>query len=228
MLEVLGNEPLLKNTVDGYAPRPDYRPQTKFETRGLAAGPRRSGPDLQASRLMLYPQIEPYRHGYLDTGDGHQIHWELCGNPQASRRSSCMAARQRLLAGAAPAVRSQPVQRARPARLPLHAARQPGAQHHLAPGRADIERLRTEIMGADKWLVFGGSWGSTLSLAMPRRIPPTSARAGARHLHGAQRRDPLVLPGRRCPSCSRTAGGIPGADPRGRARRPGPGLSQHA
>ena len=35
MLEVLGSEPLLKNTVDGYAPRPDYRPQTKFETRGL-------------------------------------------------------------------------------------------------------------------------------------------------------------------------------------------------
>ena len=38
MLEVLGNEPLLKNTVDGYAPRPDYRPQTKFETRGLRLG----------------------------------------------------------------------------------------------------------------------------------------------------------------------------------------------
>ena len=35
MLEVLGNEPLLQNTADGYAPRPDYRPLTKFETRGL-------------------------------------------------------------------------------------------------------------------------------------------------------------------------------------------------
>ncbi|ARP93396.1 tRNA (guanosine(46)-N7)-methyltransferase TrmB [Bordetella genomosp. 13] len=38
MLEVLGAEPLLRNTVDGYAPRPDYRPQTKFETRGLRLG----------------------------------------------------------------------------------------------------------------------------------------------------------------------------------------------
>ncbi|OZI38884.1 tRNA (guanosine(46)-N7)-methyltransferase TrmB [Bordetella genomosp. 5] len=38
MLEVLGAEPLLANTVDGYAPRPDYRPQTKFETRGLRLG----------------------------------------------------------------------------------------------------------------------------------------------------------------------------------------------
>jgi tRNA (guanine-N7-)-methyltransferase len=38
MLEVLSNEPLLANSVDGYAPRPDYRPQTKFETRGLRLG----------------------------------------------------------------------------------------------------------------------------------------------------------------------------------------------
>lgn len=38
MLEVLGGEPLLRNTADGYAPRPDFRPQTKFETRGLRLG----------------------------------------------------------------------------------------------------------------------------------------------------------------------------------------------
>jgi tRNA (guanine-N7-)-methyltransferase len=38
MLEVLGNEPLLQNTAQTYAPRPDYRPQTKFETRGLRLG----------------------------------------------------------------------------------------------------------------------------------------------------------------------------------------------
>ena len=38
MLEVLSAEPLLRNSVDGYAPRPDYRPQTKFETRGLRLG----------------------------------------------------------------------------------------------------------------------------------------------------------------------------------------------
>ena len=35
---VLGAEPLLKNTADGYAPRPDYRPVTKFENRGLKLG----------------------------------------------------------------------------------------------------------------------------------------------------------------------------------------------
>jgi tRNA (guanine-N7-)-methyltransferase len=38
MLEVLGAEPTLKNTAEGYAPRPDYRPVTKFENRGLKLG----------------------------------------------------------------------------------------------------------------------------------------------------------------------------------------------
>jgi tRNA (guanine-N7-)-methyltransferase len=38
MLEVLGAETALENTADGYAPRPDYRPVTKFEKRGLRLG----------------------------------------------------------------------------------------------------------------------------------------------------------------------------------------------
>lgn len=38
MLEVLTAETTLENTADGYAPRPAYRPQTKFETRGLKLG----------------------------------------------------------------------------------------------------------------------------------------------------------------------------------------------
>jgi tRNA (guanine-N7-)-methyltransferase len=38
MLEVLGAEPGLRNTAEGYAPRPDYRPLTKFENRGLKLG----------------------------------------------------------------------------------------------------------------------------------------------------------------------------------------------
>ena len=38
MLEVLGAEALLQNTVAGFAPRPTYRPQTKFESRGLRLG----------------------------------------------------------------------------------------------------------------------------------------------------------------------------------------------
>jgi tRNA (guanine-N7-)-methyltransferase len=38
MLEVLSGEPTLTNTADGFAPRPDYRPLTKFENRGLKLG----------------------------------------------------------------------------------------------------------------------------------------------------------------------------------------------
>ena len=38
MLEVLSAEPLLANTADGFAPRPDYRPLTKFENRGIRLG----------------------------------------------------------------------------------------------------------------------------------------------------------------------------------------------
>ena len=38
MLSVLSDEPLLKNTVEAYAPRPAYRPLTKFEQRGLRLG----------------------------------------------------------------------------------------------------------------------------------------------------------------------------------------------
>ena len=38
MLEVLSAEPLLENTAADFAPRPDYRPLTKFEQRGLRLG----------------------------------------------------------------------------------------------------------------------------------------------------------------------------------------------
>jgi tRNA (guanine-N7-)-methyltransferase len=38
MLEVLAAEPTLANTADGYAPRPDWRPLTKFENRGIKLG----------------------------------------------------------------------------------------------------------------------------------------------------------------------------------------------
>ena len=38
ILDVFAHEPLLKNTADGFAPHPGYRPQTKFETRGLKLG----------------------------------------------------------------------------------------------------------------------------------------------------------------------------------------------
>ena len=38
MLEVLSQNPQLRNTAETYAPRPDFRPLTKFEQRGLNLG----------------------------------------------------------------------------------------------------------------------------------------------------------------------------------------------
>jgi tRNA (guanine-N7-)-methyltransferase len=38
MLEVLSAEPMLSNSADGFAPRPEYRPLTKFENRGIRLG----------------------------------------------------------------------------------------------------------------------------------------------------------------------------------------------
>jgi tRNA (guanine-N7-)-methyltransferase len=38
MLEVLAAEPQLQNTAEGFAPRPEYRPLTKFENRGIRLG----------------------------------------------------------------------------------------------------------------------------------------------------------------------------------------------
>jgi tRNA (guanine-N7-)-methyltransferase len=38
MLDVLSQEKILANTCEGFAPRPDYRPLTKFENRGLRLG----------------------------------------------------------------------------------------------------------------------------------------------------------------------------------------------
>ena len=31
--------------------------------------------------LSLYPDIAPYKTGAMDTGDGHTLYWEACGNP---------------------------------------------------------------------------------------------------------------------------------------------------
>src|SRR4051812_50098982 len=36
---------------------------------------------MSPKRRTLYPPIEPYETGMLDVGDGHQLYWELSGNP---------------------------------------------------------------------------------------------------------------------------------------------------
>jgi proline iminopeptidase len=121
----------------------------------------------------LYPPIEPYESGMLDVGDGHQLYWEVCGNPAGKPAvflhggpgGGCNANHRRLFDPAVYKVllfdqrgcgRSTP-----------HAELEANTTWHLV---ADIERLRV-LIGAERWLVFGGSWGSTLALAYAETHP---------------------------------------------------------
>lgn len=139
---------------------------------------------------MLYPPIEPYRQGMLDTGDGHQIYWEMCGNPNGKPAvflhggpgSGCSPVHRQLfdpqrynvlLFDQRGCGRSHP-----------HASLDNNTTWHLV---ADIERLREEVMGADKWLVFGGSWGSTLALAYSETHPARTSELVLRGIFGLRR-----------------------------------------
>ena len=126
-----------------------------------------------ADRRTLYPPIEPYASGTLDVGDGHTLYWERCGTQGAKpvvflhggpgggclpnhRRQFDPARYDILLFDQRGCGRSTP-----------HANLEANTTWHLV---ADIERLR-EMLGIERWMVFGGSWGSTLSLAYAQTHP---------------------------------------------------------
>lgn len=115
----------------------------------------------------LYPPIEPFKTGMLDTGDGHHIYWEMAGNPDGKPAvflhggpgAGCSADHRRLFNPEKYCVLlfdQRGCGRSRP-----HANLEHNTTWHLV---ADIERLR-QMAGVEKWLVFGGSWGSSLALA---------------------------------------------------------------
>ncbi len=123
--------------------------------------------------LSFYPEIEPFETGFLDVGDGHTIYWERVGtrggkpavflhggpgggiNP-TQRRLFDPALYEVILFDQRGCGRSTP-----------HAELEANTTWHLV---SDIERLR-EMFGFEKWLVFGGSWGSTLALAYSQTHP---------------------------------------------------------
>ena len=120
-----------------------------------------------------YPPVEPYASGMLDVGDGHRVYYERVGTPGATpavflhggpgggvdadhRRFFDPARYDVLLFDQRGCGRSTP-----------HASLEANTTWHLV---ADIERLR-QLVGCDRWLVFGGSWGSTLALAYAETHP---------------------------------------------------------
>jgi proline iminopeptidase len=122
---------------------------------------------------QLYPAIEPYQTGRLDTGDGHSVYWELCGNPQGKPvvflhggpGGGCSPDHRRLFDPAR--YRILLFDQRGCGRSTPHASLDNNTTWHLVD---DIERLRV-LTGADTWQVFGGSWGSTLALAYAEAHP---------------------------------------------------------
>lgn len=127
---------------------------------------------------MGYPAIEPYAHGMLDVGDGSLVYWEACGNPDGKPAlvvhggpgSGCTAGQRRsfnperyriILFDQRGCGRSRPH-----ASDPAVDMRHNTTEHLLR----DMERLR-EHLSVEKWVLYGGSWGVTLSLAYAERHP---------------------------------------------------------
>ena len=123
--------------------------------------------DTSALRSSLYPEIEPYNAGMLPLDGRHRMYFEESGNPEGA---PVLFLHGGPGAGAAPAHRRF----FDPAHYRIVIFDQRGAGRSMPLGEitdnttpllvADIEKLR-EHLGIKQWLVFGGSWGSTLALA---------------------------------------------------------------
>ena len=121
----------------------------------------------------LYPGIDPFDQRMLDVGDGHRVYVEQCGNRDGI---PVVVLHGGPGGGCSPAMRryfdpdvfrvvlfdQRGCGRSRP-----HAEVENNTTWHLV---ADIELIR-ETLGIDRWIVFGGSWGATLSLIYAQSHP---------------------------------------------------------
>ena len=122
---------------------------------------------------FLYPQIEPFDRRMIDMGEGHRIYVEQCGHPEGE---PVVVFHGGPGGGCSPAMRryfdprhyriilfdQRGCGRSRP-----HASVTDNTTWHLV---SDIERIRT-MLGIDRWIVFGGSWGATLALIYAETHP---------------------------------------------------------
>ncbi len=163
----------------------------------------------------FYPPIEPYASGMLAVGDGHEVAWETSGSPDG---------KPVVFLHGGPGGGSTPAHRRLfdPARyrIVLLDQRMCGRStpHASEPGAdlttnttwtlvADLERLR-EHLGIERWLVFGGSWGSTLALAYAQTHPERVTELVLRGIFTLGRSwsgSTRVAPRRSSPTCGRTS-----------------------
>ena len=126
----------------------------------------------------LYPEIAPYAEGMLDAGDGNLVAWETCGNPAGkpavvlhggpgSGRSEGMRRYFDPTAYRIVLFDQRGCGRSTPSAASPSTSLATNTTAHLL---ADIELLRRHL-GIERWLVFGGSWGSTLAIAYAERHP---------------------------------------------------------
>ena len=125
------------------------------------------------NREQLFPPIDPYESGRLPLDGGHVMYWEQSGNPDGipvvflhggpgagatpvHRRFFDPTAYRVVIYDQRGAGRSQP-----------QGLLEDNTTAHLI---ADIETLRIHL-GVERWLVFGGSWGSTLAIAYGEAYP---------------------------------------------------------
>ncbi len=126
-----------------------------------------------APRATLYPPLEPAAAGMLALDGRHAMYWEESGNPQGVPV---------VFLHGGPGAGSSPNHRRffDPAHYRIIIYDQRGAGRSTPLGEltdnttphliADLERLR-EHLGIERWLVFGGSWGSTLAIAYAEAHP---------------------------------------------------------
>ena len=126
-----------------------------------------------ADAIDLFPPIEPYQTGQLGVGGQHVVYWEVSGNPDGIPVVFLHGGPG---AGASPAHRRF----FDPSAYRVVIFDQRGAGRSTPLGELkdnttaqlieDMERLRGHL-DIDHWMLFGGSWGSTLALAYAQRHP---------------------------------------------------------
>lgn len=128
-------------------------------------------------KYCLYPAIEPYDTGYLRVSTLHELYYEQVGNPHGkpvvflhggpgseirpSYRQFFDPAHYRIVL-----FEQRGCGRSRP-----HATLEENTTWHLVE---DLEKIKTHL-GIDKWIVFGGSWGSSLALVYAENHPNSVA-----------------------------------------------------